>query len=291
MRWRDRPILAFDTETTGLDPVDGHRVIEFAGVEFRLSPEGSVSEVVRHEWMFNPGRPIPRESSDVHGIRDEDVADKPAFATAARQIHALLQRSVTVAHNYPFDQRMLTYEFQLAGLGWPCPPAEIDTSDLSRRFFKEAREHKLATLAQRLEVPLVQAHRAGDDAEACGRCFLALAARNAAPDDEAAMIDWADAVGEPPSGGHLRRDDAGTIVLGPDTPSPGEPVAAHPDVLHWMTLARARADGRWDWRFPEPTRTWAARWLRIRGSGRFPGGGKGFGAGDWGIDPPAGTLP
>lgn len=290
MRWRSLPIIAFDTETTGLNPEDGHRVIEFAGVEMRLGPNGQVERVVPHHYLFNPGIPIPRESTEISGIRDEDVADKPAFEQHAAAIHKLLANAITVAHNYPFDQRFLTHEFDRVGMKWCAPPAEIDTVDLSRRFFPEARSHKLGELAQRLEVTLIGAHRATNDAEACGRCFASLAVRNGAPEDLAGLVEWADAVGEPPTtGGFLGRGPDGTpIFLGGDLDK--KPIEQHPDHLAWMLLARSRVDGKWQLTFPPEVRAWAERWLRVRGSGRAAQGMKGFGPNDWGIDLPLGAA-
>ena len=177
-----------------------------------------------------------------------------------------------------------------AGLKWCAPPAEIDTVDLSRRFFPEARSHKLGELAQRLEVTLIGAHRATNDAEACGRCFASLAVRNGAPEDLAGLIEWADAVGEPPStGGCFGRAADGTIVFRGGELD-GKPVEQHPDHLAWMLLARSRVDGAWQLTFPGEVRTWAERWLRVRGSGRAAQGMKGFGPNDWGIDPPLGAA-
>lgn len=289
MRWKSLPIIAFDTETTGLNPEDGHRVIEFAGVEMRLGPDGKVDKVVPHHFLFNPGIPIPREATDVSGIRDEDVADKPKFEQHAAAIHKLLSRAITVAHNYPFDQRFLTHEFDRAGLKWCAPPAEIDTVDLSRRFFPEAKSHKLSELSQRLEVTLIGAHRATNDAEACGRCFVALANRQDAPEDLPGLIEWADAVGEPPSaGGVIGRAPDGTVVF-TGGELDGKPIDQHPDHLAWMSLARRRTEGRWEEAFPAEVKVWVERWLRVRGSGRAQGSMKGFGPNDWGIDPPLGA--
>lgn len=285
MRWRDQRILAFDTETTGLNPEEGARVIEFAGVEFRHDPAGGPPVVTRHEFMFNPGIPIPREVTEVNHIRDEDVADKPEFSVHARTIHALLSGSVLVAHNLPFDQRFLTAEFQRVGLDWPRAAAEVDTADLSRMYFREARSHRLGELCKRLQIELVEAHRAGNDAEACGRAFLALAERHEAPEEIEALGDWGDAVIDPPQTGHLGRNDAGVLVFF-DGPMTGEPVEAHPELLAWVGMARAQGPNGWDWRYPESVRRWAARWLRVRASGRFAQGMKGHGPADWGIDPP-----
>lgn len=287
MRWRERPIVAFDTETTGLNPENGDRIIEFAGISFHLGPDGEIRETRRHHWLFDPGIPIPREAQEVSGIRDEDVAGKPAFAAHAREIHALLADAVTVAHNFPFDQRFLTVELAKAGLKWPNPPAEVDTVDLSRRLFPEARSHKLGELCARLDIPLVGAHRATNDAEACGKALLALARRFDAPDDLEGFVDWADAIGDPPPGGPIVRGPDRQLVFAGGR-FPGEPVDAHPDELAWLLYARERRDGRWQYAWPESVRRWAERWLRVRASGRAAQTTKGFGPADWGIDPPAG---
>ena len=293
MRWHDLPIIAFDTETTGLFPEDGHRVIEFAAIELHVDADGRPSRVVPHQFLFNPEMNIPREASEVSGLRDEDVASAPLFEKAAAKVHALLANAVSVAHNYPFDQRFLTHEFARVGLRWPSPPAEIDTVDLSRRFFPDARGHKLGELAQRLEVTLEGAHRATNDAEACGRSFLELARRHAAPDELAGLVDWADAIGDPPATGHLQRDAQRAVVF-MDGPHVGQPIEAHPDTLAWMCLARTHRSGAgeaagWELRYPEAVRAWVQRWLRVRASGRAAQSIKGFGATDWGIDPPLGA--
>jgi DNA polymerase III epsilon subunit-like protein len=289
MRWRSLPIIAFDTETTGLFPEDGHRVIEFAGVEMRLGADGRVEQVVPHHYLFNPGMPIPREASDVSGIRDEDVANAPPFEKHAEAIHRLLARAITVAHNYPFDQRFLTHEFDRAKLKWCAPPAEIDTVDLSRRFFPDARSHKLGELSARLEIPLVGAHRATNDAEACGRSFVALALRHQAPEDLAGLVEWADAVGEPPASDAIGRAADGTVVFRQGEHA-GVPIDQHPDHLAWLLLARVRVDGTWQLAQPPDVRQWIERWLRVRASGRAAQATKGFGPNDWGIDPPLGAA-
>ncbi|MFZ5481553.1 MAG: PolC-type DNA polymerase III [Myxococcota bacterium] len=288
MRWRSCRIVAFDTETTGLNPEEGHRVIEFAGIELRLDADGNVAKVVPFHRLFNPGVPIPREATEVSGLRDEDVADKPPFEKEAAAVRELLAGAVAVAHNFPFDQRFLTAEFARAGLRWPATVAEIDTVDLSRRFFPEARGHKLGELAQRMEVSLEGAHRATNDAEACGRCFVAMTRRFGAPDEVEGLVDWGDAIGPPPETGHLARDEHGAVVF-LDGPHAGKPVEAHTDTLAWMCVARTRGERGWELRYPEGVRRWAERWLRVRASGRASQAMKGYGPGDWGIDTPLGA--
>ena len=288
MRWRDLPILAFDTETTGFNPEDGQRVIEFAAIDFRLDATGAIVSKTRHEWLINPGTPIPRDVTEVNHITDDDVAGKPTFSAVAGQIHELLTGALIVAHNLPFDQKFLVHEFAQVGLGWPVAAAEIDTYPLSKMFFPEAKAHKLGELCRRLEISLEEAHRAGNDAEACGRCFLALAERHRAPDEIEGLADWGDAIVEPPGTGHIVRSLAGILVF-TDGPKQGQPALDHPDILAWMTMARERKDGRWDWRYPESLRRWVDRYLRLRGAGIFPQAMKGFGPHDWGIDTPIGS--
>jgi DNA polymerase III epsilon subunit-like protein len=285
MRWFDFPIVAFDTETTGLNTWEGHRVIEFAAVRYRLDEHGREisGDPERIQFLFNPGKPIPREVQELTGIADEDVAHSPGFEAEASRIYALLEGAITVAHNHPFDQAFLAMELQRAGSHWPEPMAEIDTSDLSRRFFPEANHHRLADLAARLEVSLEGAHRAVNDAEACGRSFLILARRHEAPDDLDGFMVWADAVGRPPETGHLARSAQGRVVF-LDGLHAGEPVDLHPDVLAWMSLARKRVGSEWQFRYPESIRRWCERWLRIRAAGRAPQGSKTLGPKDWGLD-------
>ena len=68
MRWTDCRIVAFDTETTGLNPFDGDRVIEFGAVELHIGPDGGVAQVSHHQMFVNPEMPIPRGGHQ--GVRD-----------------------------------------------------------------------------------------------------------------------------------------------------------------------------------------------------------------------------
>lgn len=285
MSWTELPVVAFDTETTGLNPWTGDRIIEFAAVRFRLDPGGSVREdaVERIHFLFNPGIPIPREVRDLTGIQDADVAKAPPFAEQAKAVRAILEGAVTVAHNYAFDHSVLMAEFDRLGLTWPSPRAEIDTLDVCRRHQPEGGSLKLGELAARLGVRLDGAHRAVNDAEACGRVFLVLARRHDAPPELEGLLEWADAIGHPPPGGPIRLLPDGRVVFA-EPPLEGEEVEHHPDHLAWMILARARRAGAWQMRYPDSVRAWAARWLRVRAAGRAIQGGRHFGADDWALD-------
>lgn len=139
--------IVFDTETTGLDPRDGHRLVEFAGIELvERMPTG------RHFHIYvNPGRSMPAEAEAVHGLTEDFLRDKPAFAASARELLDFLGDAMLVAHNAQFDMRFLNFELERAGL----PPLDggrvIDTLELARSRFPGAK-HTLDALCQRFGI-------------------------------------------------------------------------------------------------------------------------------------------
>jgi DNA polymerase-3 subunit epsilon len=139
--------IVFDTETTGLDPRDGHRLVEFAGIELvERVPTG------RHlHFYVNPGRSMPAEAQAVHGLTDEFLADKPSFASQARELCLFLQDAVLVAHNAQFDIRFLNAELELCGLPPIAQELVVDTLELARKRFPGAK-HSLDALCQRFGI-------------------------------------------------------------------------------------------------------------------------------------------
>ena len=98
--------IVLDTETTGLDPLTGDRVIEVAAVELvNLLPTGEV-----FHSLIDPERDIPAEASRIHGFTNGDVAGKPKFAGIADALLAFLGDSEIIAHNAPFDFGFLDAE-------------------------------------------------------------------------------------------------------------------------------------------------------------------------------------
>ena len=284
MKWKHLPIVAFDTETTGLDPFTGDRIIEFAAVILHIGPDGEVASQEEVSFLVNPTISIPPKVTEITGIADVDVVDAPTFDVVADRIWEVLSNSITVAHNYQFDLAFLTQEFLRVDSAWPEPLAEIDTYDLSLKHYAEERTHRLETLCARLGIRLEGAHRATNDAEACGRAFLEMARRHNVEDDIQAMLDWARAIGRPPENGPLAANKTGCVVF-LEGPYKGQPVADHPIHLAWIEKARVRGPRGWDYRFPESTRRWVRRWMEVRGSGRARLNPKSFHAADWVIDP------
>lgn len=99
--------IVFDTETTGLDPLTGDRVIELAAIEIvNLMPTGR-----QFHTLIDPERDVPPEASRVHGFTRADLEGKPKFAEVAGEFLAFAGDSPLVAHNAPFDFGFLDAEF------------------------------------------------------------------------------------------------------------------------------------------------------------------------------------
>jgi len=170
----DLPFVSIDTETTGRDfAVD--RVIEIALVVWE---KGDVAK--RHRWLVNPGRPIPKEAFDVHGISDDAVKDMPPFSAVAGEILAALEDKVPLAYNAEFDRLFLHEELGRAGIaGRALPPAArrgiewVDPLTWARELQKEEKSRALTEVAERLGVALEKAHSAVHDAEAAMRVLAA----------------------------------------------------------------------------------------------------------------------
>ncbi len=188
--WAELPIAFVDTETTGTD-AKTDRIVE-VGIVIGLS--GQIQQ--RHSWLINPGIPIPKEASDVHGISDADVADKPTFAAVADDIKRALSGALPAAYNAKFDRGFIVNELARGGsLGGELPPALrddvtwLDPLVLARELFKGQGESRaLGAVAERLGVSLVNAHRATDDAEAALEVLYALGRDARVPRTYAALI-------------------------------------------------------------------------------------------------------
>ena len=174
--WVDCPIAFIDLETTGRDAALD-RIVEIGVV---LGVRGEILE--RHSWLVNPGRPIPPEVTAVHGIKDEDVADKPSFAEVIGEILGKLGGAIPAAYNANFDRAFLFAELDRAAVRPAEPPPavrrEVDWVDpltFARELYKHEESRALGEMATRLGIELTRAHRATDDAEAALRVLYAIA--------------------------------------------------------------------------------------------------------------------
>ncbi|MEQ3625697.1 MAG: DNA polymerase III subunit epsilon [Celeribacter sp.] len=123
--------IVMDTETTGLDPYDGHRLVEIGGVElWNHVPTGRVY----HQYI-NPQRDMPKEAFDVHGISVEFLADKPLFKAVAQEFLDFVGDAVLVIHNASFDMKFLNAELEWAGKPRLPMKQALDTLAIARKRF------------------------------------------------------------------------------------------------------------------------------------------------------------
>jgi len=164
--------VAFDTETTGLSPVDD-RVVEIAAIAFR--PDGA--QVGVFEQLVDPGIPIPPALTGIHGITDAMVSGKPRIEQVLPEFIRFVGSSVLIAHNAPYDIAMLMVPLRRMGAGRgaavPLPGNRVlDTCSLARAAFPGAPNYRLSTIAGRLGIRIERAHRALSDVATCMELFL-----------------------------------------------------------------------------------------------------------------------
>lgn len=163
--------IVFDTETTGLDPLSGHRVVEIGCVElFNHVPTGKTF----HTYL-NPGRSVPTEASMVHGLTDEFLADKPMFAQVVDDFLTFIGDAPIVAHNAGFDMSFINAELTRTGYKPLDKDRAIDTVLIARKMFPGAPA-SLDALCKRFNVSLAdrKLHGALLDARLLAEVYLEL---------------------------------------------------------------------------------------------------------------------
>jgi DNA polymerase-3 subunit epsilon len=139
--------IVFDTETTGLNPGGGDRMVEIGCVEvFNRIETG------RHfHAYFNPDRPMPTEAELVHGLTSVFLSDKPRFDESADQLLEFIGDSPLVAHNASFDFGFLNFELERCGRPLVSMSRMIDTLSLARSKHPGAK-HSLDALCMRFGI-------------------------------------------------------------------------------------------------------------------------------------------
>ena len=121
--------IVFDTETTGLDPRTGDRMVEIGCIELvNRVPTGATFHA-----YFNPDRDMPEGAEAVHGLSAAFLADKPRFRDRCEEMLAFIGDSPLVAHNAGFDFAFLNAELDLCGLDPVCLSRMVDTVVLAKR--------------------------------------------------------------------------------------------------------------------------------------------------------------
>lgn len=123
--------IVLDTETTGFEPSEGHRIVEIGAVELlNHMPTGRTY----HQYL-NPERTMPKEAFAVHGLGDDFLRDKPLFKACAQDFLDFIGDAKLVIHNAAFDMKFLNWELRVAG--FPTLPNDraIDTVMIARKKF------------------------------------------------------------------------------------------------------------------------------------------------------------
>lgn len=146
--------IVLDTETTGLDPSQGHRLVEIAAVEIiDRKPTGN-----EYHIYINPERDVPMEAFRVHGLSSEFLKDKPVFRDIYEEFLGFIQNDNLIFHNAPFDVRFINAELAMV----PLPHGEprvflsnviIDTLQMAREKFP-GQSNSLDALCRRFNVSL-----------------------------------------------------------------------------------------------------------------------------------------
>ena len=123
--------IVLDTETTGFEPSEGHRIVEIGAVElFNHLPTGRTY----HQYI-NPERPMPKEAFEVHGLGDDFLRNQPVFKAIGQAFLDFIADAQLVIHNAAFDMKFLNHE--LNSVGMPIIPMAraTDTLLIARRKY------------------------------------------------------------------------------------------------------------------------------------------------------------
>lgn len=139
--------IVFDTETTGLDPTQGHRIVEIGCVEIRdRFPTGRTW----HAYL-NPERDMPRDAFDIHGLSIDFLKDKPKFRDVVDDFLTFVGDANFVAHNGFFDLEFINSELKIAGREGFANSRVVDTLGMARRKLR-TNKASLDDLCKRFKI-------------------------------------------------------------------------------------------------------------------------------------------
>ncbi len=162
------PVVVLDSETTGLNTTTD-RMIELAAVRIR----DSLIQEDTFESFVNPGMPIPARSTEIHGIKDGDVADAADFPSVMADFADWTDHDVVVGYSIGFDLGIMASEHERADIHWTAPRT-VDVRHLIKLCNPNLPQDSLEVAAEWLGVHITGRHRALGDAQATADIFLAL---------------------------------------------------------------------------------------------------------------------
>jgi DNA polymerase III subunit epsilon len=171
MQQADIREIIFDTETTGLDPKSGHRIVEIGCIEMiNMIETGQTLHL-----YFNPERAMPPEAEAVHGLSERFLSDKPLFQSKIEEILKFIGDAQLVAHNARFDFGFINAEFAACGRPPLDPARMVDTLAMARTLHPGAK-HSLDSLCVRYGIDRSRRvkHGALLDAELLAQLYVEL---------------------------------------------------------------------------------------------------------------------
>ena len=239
-------LIMLDTETTGLSPLGGDRIVEIGAV--RVSHRRIDRKQVFHHYL-NPDRHIPEEVVRIHGISDKDVKNAPRFADIGEAFLDFIRGSTLVIHNAAFDLGFLMHELRLAGLPDITDIPVIDSLELARKRHPQQRNN-LDALCDRYNIE--RGHRtlhvALLDAELLAEMYLAMTGGRQFSLDMGATVHPASNFVQLPETSSGRAEKAETAAL---TRRPSLPVGDEDMQAHRLLLERIHKEsGQAIWLLP-----------------------------------------
>lgn len=139
--------IILDTETTGLDPKSGHRLVEIGMLEMH----NKILTGNKFHFYINPERDMPEEAYRIHGISAEFLADKPLFVNIADEFLDFVSGGRLVIHNAVFDMKFINHELSIIGRPSIDMTNVVDTLPMARRMFPGAKAN-LDALCRRFKI-------------------------------------------------------------------------------------------------------------------------------------------
>lgn len=163
--------IVLDTETTGLDPLSGHRIVEIGALEL----SNRIMTGRKFHFYINPMRDMPAEAYRIHGISGEFLKDKPLFSSIVDEFLEFIDGGKLIIHNAPFDIKFLNYELSLVNRPTLTLDEVTDTLAMARKMFPGAKTN-LDALCKRFKIDnsARQLHGALKDAALLAQVYVEL---------------------------------------------------------------------------------------------------------------------
>ncbi|MBM3254713.1 MAG: WYL domain-containing protein [Candidatus Omnitrophica bacterium] len=158
--------VIFDTETTGLSPESGDRIVELAAVRVKGAERLGV-----FQSLVNPGRAISQAAFQVNHISSEMLFNAPTIETVMPKFIDFIQGACICSYNAAFDLAFLNNELKLIGRELPCGTAVVDALKMARRLLPSLERYALWFVSEKLGVKTAQEHRALSDVELTLKVF------------------------------------------------------------------------------------------------------------------------